>query len=485
VEISYVASQRLRFKIKNQRLKVKIDDSPAGWFIIKPFVISRYSCLKGEVEMDKTKREVIRFLKAYQMDYLDVDFEKNLNAFLEDMQKGLTGRKSSLEMIPTYIEVGAEAPADKRVIVIDAGGTNFRVATVYFDNQNKPVIENLRLFKMPGVERELGRADFFAIMAGYLKDVADAAKNIGFCFSYPVEIMPNKDGRLIRFAKEVKAPEVRGQLVGENLNRALAAAGMGGNKHIVLLNDTVVTLLAGCGYKNRTFGSYVGFILGTGTNCCYIESNANVKKKKDLDTARNQIINTESGGFARCHRGKLDIAFDKTTINPGMQPFEKMISGAYLGPVFLCTAKRACVDGLFSDVVAEGLARIPTLDTKEMNDFMQYPYGDNMLAKICNSGDGDDASKLYHIADRLTERAAKLTAINLSAMAIGSGKGMTPTKPICIVAEGTTFYQMKTLKLRVEFYLKQYLENKHGIYTEIISVENATLIGAAIAGLTN
>jgi hexokinase len=44
---------------------------------------------------------------------------------------------------------------------------------------------------------------------------------------------------------------------------------------------------------------------------------------------------------------------------------------------------------------------------------------------------------------------------------------------------------MKGLKNRVEFYLKQYLENKLGIYYEIISVDNATLIGAAIAGLTN
>ena len=435
--------------------------------------------------MDKVKREVIRFLKAYQMDHLDVDFEKNLNAFLEDMQRGLAGRKSSLEMIPTYIEMGADVPADKRVIVVDAGGTNFRVATVYFDNRKKAVIENLRLFKMPGVERELGRAEFFAIMAGYLRDVADAAENIGFCFSYAVEILPSKDGRLIRFSKEVKAPEVRGELVGENLNRAITAAGMPGDKHIVLLNDTVVTLLAGVGRQNKKYSSYIGFILGTGTNCCYVESNTNIKKKKDLDTTQCQIINTESGGFARCHRGKIDAAFDKTTTNPGVHKLEKMISGAYLGPVFLCTAKKACKDGLFSDGVAEGLARISALDTKDMNEFMQYPYGDNPLAKVCKAGDGDDVLKLYCIADRLTERAAKLTAINLSAMAVKSGKGTDPTRPICIVAEGTTFYQMKTLKPRVEFYLKQYLENKHGIYTEIISVENATLIGAAIAGLTN
>jgi hexokinase len=44
---------------------------------------------------------------------------------------------------------------------------------------------------------------------------------------------------------------------------------------------------------------------------------------------------------------------------------------------------------------------------------------------------------------------------------------------------------MKTLKSRIEFYLKDYLEDKKYIYTEIVRVENATLVGAAIAGLTN
>ena len=171
--------------------------------------------------MKKIKQNVTRFLKKHQMDYLDVDIDSNTDAFLKEMVNGLAGKKSTLDMIPTYIEVGADVPTNKRVIVVDAGGTNFRVATVYFDDQKKAIIENLHLYKMPGVQHEIGKDEFFKIMAGYLKDVAGAAQNIGFCFSYPVEVSPNKDGRLIRFAKEVKAKEVEGQLVGENINRAL------------------------------------------------------------------------------------------------------------------------------------------------------------------------------------------------------------------------------------------------------------------------
>jgi hexokinase len=440
---------------------------------------------KGCVQMKKIKQNITRFLRKYRMDYLDVDINLVIDSFLSEMQRGLAGKKSTLDMIPTYIEVGADVPTNKRVIVVDAGGTNLRVATVYFDDHKKAVIENLHLYKMPGVQHEIGKDEFFKVIAGYLKDVAGSAQNIGFCFSYAVEMFPNKDGRLIRFSKEIKAKDVVGQFIGENLNRALASMGLGGEKKIILLNDTVVTLLAGMGYQNRSFGSYIGFILGTGTNTCYVEKNSNIKKTKDLDLLKSQIINTESGNFGRIKQGKIDAAFDKSTVNPGVHKFEKMISGAYLGHLCLATIHKACDTGLFSTAVANALWQISELDTKDMNAFLLYPYGTNPLADAAKQGSAEDSLTLYYIADRLTERAAKLTAINLSAMAIKSRQGTDPSRPICIVAEGTTFYQMKGLKNRVEFYLKQYLENKLGIHYEIISVDNATLIGSAIAGLTN
>jgi hexokinase len=435
--------------------------------------------------MKKLQNTVKRFLKRHKMDYQDVDMDSNVAAFRMEMQRGLAGRKGSLDMIPTYIEVGAEVPSNKRVIVADAGGTNFRVATVYFDDHKKPVIENLRLYQMPGVKQEVGKEEFFSIIAGYLKDVAAASDRIGFCFSYAVQMQPDKDGRLIRFSKEIKAKEVIGQLIGKNLNRALSNAGLGGNKHIVLLNDTVVTLLAGYGHNNRIYGSYIGFILGTGTNCCYIEKNSSIKKARDLDPTKSQIINTESGGFGKCHRGRIDVAFDKTTANPGVYKLEKMISGAYLGQLYLKIIQNACMSKLLSPAVAGLIQNISGFETKELNAFMLYPHGDNPLAKICKVGGDSDILTAYYIADRLIERAAKLTAINLSSIAIQSGQGADPTRPLCIVAEGTTFYQMKGLKSRVEFYLKQYLENKCGVYFDIVHIDNATLIGAAIAALTN
>ncbi|MHC4553039.1 MAG: hexokinase family protein [Planctomycetota bacterium] len=431
--------------------------------------------------MSDVKQKAVDFLLKYEMDVENIDFEKNLSDFLEQMELGLAGGDSSLEMISTFVETGNAIPVNERVIVADAGGTNFRVATVYFNEQKQPVIENLQKYAMPAIDQELSSDQFFEAMAGYFCDVIDASDKVGFCFSYPVEMLPNKDGRVIRFAKEIKAPEVVGQLVNENLNAAFARLGLSSGKNIVLMNDTVATLLAGMDYQNRDFSSYVGFILGTGTNCCYVESNANISKIDGLDPAHSQIINTESGGMGKAHQGRIDAAFDASTNNPGAQKLEKMISGAYLGPLFLQTVRQAAEDGLLPGGAVDGLDE---LETKDLNDFMAYPHGDNPLAAICK-GRQEDTGLVYVLADRLVERASKLTAINLSAMAVKSGCGTDPTRPICIIADGTTYYHMKTLKSRVEFYLKHYLENQRGIYTDIVHVESAPVVGAAIAGLTN
>ena len=434
--------------------------------------------------MKQLQKNAIDFLQSYEMDIDNVDFQRNLDAFANEMQKGLTSHDSSLEMIPTYLSASNDVPSDKFVIVADAGGTNFRVATLHFDLKNNPVIENLEKFTMPGVEKELNLKEFFEAMAVYFKDVARTSERIGFCFSYPVEMQPSKDGRLIRFSKEIKVPEAIGQMIGENLVNTIVSMGFGSKKNIVILNDTVATLLAGVGYQNRQFSSTIGFILGTGTNTSYVERNANITKLDGLDPDGTMIINVESGGMGLIHQGKLDAAFDETTTNPGVHAFEKMISGAYLGPLVLLTLKQAGEDHLVSADTATRLKRLGDLETKELNDFMDYPYGDNSLA-ACAKGNEDDVQILYTIADRLIERAAKLTAINLSAMAIKTGQGTDPSRPICIVAEGTTFYHLKTLRDRVGFYLKQHLEDERGIYTEIVNVKNATLIGAAIAGLIN
>jgi hexokinase len=437
--------------------------------------------------VEEVKAKVTDFLNKNEMNPADIDMENTCQVFLKEMEKGLTAEPSSLAMLPTYIEIERQIPLNIPVIVMDAGGTNFRVATIRFDQDGNSKIENFKLFPMPGVKQQVSKDDFFNTMAGYLDEIIDKSANIGFCFSYPIEMFPNKDGRVLYFSKEIKADEVAGNMIGENLNAAISSSENSGKKNIILLNDTVATLLAGrADVKGLSFETYIGFILGTGTNCSYIELNKNITKAKDLDLTKSQIINVESGGFGKAPQGKIDKDFDQSSNSPGMYTFEKMISGAYLGPLCLWTVRAAAEEGLLSKDSAENLNKIKELSTKGINDFMSYPQGKGgPLSSALKTASDEDLATAYYLIDRLIERAAKLTAINLSSVAIKSDKGRNPCRPVCIVAEGTTFYQLKSLKQRVEYYLKDYLVNEKGIFYEIINVENATSIGAAIAGLTN
>jgi hexokinase len=176
---------------------------------------------------------------------------------------------------------------------------------------------------------------------------------------------------------------------------------------------------------------------------------------------------------------------DESTLDPGKYTFEKMFSGAYFGALCLKAVQRASREGLFSKTVAEGLLAMRDLQTRDVNDFMRSPQGDSPLAMTCVKAAQQDRAAVWYVLDGLIERAAKLVAALLSSVVLKTGKGEDPCVPVCITAEGTTFYELKSLKEGVECYLRSFLQKEHGRFVEFVSVENATLIGAAIAGLTN
>jgi hexokinase len=437
--------------------------------------------------MSEVQEKVAGFLKSQGMYHGDIDMELVCGLFLKEMEAGLGGKENSLSMIPTYIETGKKLPIDEPVIVMDAGGTNFRAAVISFDEYGKCVIKKLRKRGMPGVDSEVSKNEFFDVLAGYIEDIAGQSEKIGFCFSYPCEIFPDKDGKLIRFVKEIHITEIVGQRVGENFNAALERLGLSSPKQIVILNDTVTALLAGmAGAEAKKYDSYAGFILGTGTNTCYIEQNKNITKVQGLNADNEMIINVESGGFDKAPRGKIDEQFDASTSNPGVHILEKMISGAYLGPLCLEVIRSAVEDELFSSAASEKLKAIKKLDTKQISDYLAEPSAafSPPGEALFNSSNYDKAL-MEALIGAAVERAAKLTAINLSAVVLKSSRGKSSDKPVCIVAEGTTFYSLPGLKEKVEGYLQEFLVKQKGCYYELVQVENATLIGAAIAGLTN
>jgi hexokinase len=421
------------------------------------------------------------FLQEHKMRAADINIQDIVDQFTAEMLKGLEGKESSLRMIPTYIEADNQFLTEVPVVAIDAGGTNFRAALVKFNQQGKLEITNILNAKMPGLEGEISKDEFFDTIAGYVKPLAKGSDRIGFCFSYPTEILPEKDGKLIHFCKEVQAPGVVGQLIGKNLLEALGTP----EKQIVILNDTVATLLAGKSASiGHAYDSFIGYILGTGTNTCYIENNSNIKKNKSLAPAKSQIINIESGNFAKAPRTDIDILFDKKTTNPGSHTFEKMISGGYFGNLCLLTLQTAAKEGVFTASAASNIISLGELSSEDVNLFFTSPQsGKGPLSLVFK--EKTDYESCLEIVDCLLNRAAILVAANLAAVVLKTNKGRIPGRPILITVEGSLYYKLHNFRTQIDKYFREYLTGDRGRYVEFKEVKQSSLVGAALAALIN
>lgn len=394
-------------------------------------------------------------------------------------------------MFPSYIEETAgSVPRDVPVAVIDAGGTNFRTALVTFPQNGDPVVEDFRSFGMPGVERKVSPEEFFRLVADYAEPVIRRSSHLGFCFSYPMIQESAHDGVVKNWTKEVKAPGVIGLPVAAGLREELKSRGVSLGENLVLLNDTVATLLAGKvarGTREEGASDYIGFIFGTGQNCAYLEKNERITKVSGLTPGRRQVINMESANFSLAPRGPLDEAFLKSTENPELNRFEKIASGAYLGPLAGFVLKSPQASSLFSAASRRSLDLYPGFKTIDIDHFLRDPRNgaaaDNNPMAGCFDCD-EDRIAAWMVVDALLERAAKAVAVNLSAVVLWGGQGSDPTRPVRLCVDGSTFYKLKSFKPRVEYYLKQYLQDRMNRYYEIVQVENAPLLGAAVAGLT-
>ena len=401
-------------------------------------------------------------------------------SILDDMNKGLRKEKSDEDMIQTYSLPPEDAVKNKSVIVIDAGGTNFRSCLVTFDENGEATISDMEKTKMPGVERELNKKEFFDQLAKNLEHLKNKANSIGFCFSYPMTITEDGDGILINFSKEVKAPEVVGCAVGKCLKEALVAHGWNEPRRVTLLNDTVAALLAGkAAAKTYPYSSYVGFILGTGMNAAYIQPeipSANVSR---------QIIVCESGKTTNVVMSDFDRAYDEKSQKPNSALIEKQCAGGYLGSIAYELILLAVKDGLFSKALAEKLGKLESMTLIEFDSFLHNPYDTgSVLGKIASeTATEEDYDRLFQILDALLERSARCASAILSAAVIQSGEGKNASKPVCILCNGSTFWKSTRLYERVNAYLEEVLTVQRDLYWKIISAENDITLGTAIGGL--
>jgi hexokinase len=321
-------------------------------------------------------------------------------------------------------------------------------------------------------------------------------EGIGFTFSYPMNITKDADGILLAFSKEVDASDVIGMAIGKGLREALAEKGCKYSGPIVMLNDTVATLLSGIasispdGEAARSHsdfkvenGKVIGFILGTGFNTAYPE--VIIPKIGFNSLSSPQIVVCETGNFNVHYRGQLDKEFDSTTKNPGGYFLEKASAGAYLGPLTLHILKQAIKDKLLCFKKSDELLNMQQLETRFLNEFTHVPLSaKGPLGSLFSPDETDALACVQYITSIVTERGALFSAAVLAATVLKTDNGYKPYSPVRIAVEGTTYLIYKGMRRSIESYLHQMLFKEKPHPYIVSPVEQASLFGAAVAALS-
>jgi hexokinase len=440
--------------------------------------------------------ELSEFARFYGFHYDSYNPHALVEEVYVDMERGLAGKTSSLPMLPSYITPVSKIPAGKTVLALDAGGTNLRSSIIQFNEYGEATQHATRKASMPGINGYVTEHQFFDIIADVTIPLLKEYKieGIGFTFSYAIEITSDADGILTAFSKEVDAPDVVGKAIGKGLRDALARKNCSYDGPIVMLNDTVATLLSGYasissdGTENsqNNFGIMpgpaIGFILGTGFNTAYPET---CIPKIGYDRPDSpQVVNCESGNFYIRNRGILDIEYDNTTKNPGSYTLEKAASGAYIGPLTLHILKQAIKDKILNFTKSDKLLTLKQIESKVLNDLVCAPFAtDGPLGSLFAPDEKDAIATLQYITSIVTERGALFSAAVLGATVKKINEGLELYLPVRIAVEGSTYLLYKGMRRSLESYLHQMLiKDKPQPYV-ISPVEQASLFGAAVAAL--
>ncbi|MGN1359066.1 MAG: hypothetical protein ACI4X9_01255 [Kiritimatiellia bacterium] len=399
-----------------------------------------------------------------------------VEAFREAFAKGLAGAPSSLAMIPTYVADEPLQTGPATLATLDMGGTNFRSGLVHLPTGE---VSMRRVRPMPGTQRPASREEFYGAIAEELQRLLPHATDprIGFCFSYSAQSTEMLDARLGSWEKGVQIPEVVGDLLGAEIRRRTKAG------PVAIVNDAVTTLLAARCARGCACPHLIGFILGTGTNVsCAVDSRRVSRVREGSFGGRRMIVNVESAGFDWVSPSAFDEALWRSLADGDGCRFEKMISGAYLGPLVYLIWRGAAEDGLFSKASAERILSLGGLSTPDADGFVCNPPD----AGIFERGEEELAREL---AVRVFERSAELCGAHLAAIALECAGGGWREGAVGIHADGSTFY--KTRGIPFASRVARELGATLGLFGVspggvrfLPPVADAPMVGAALAAAT-
>lgn len=381
-------------------------------------------------------------------------------------------------------------------LAVDLGGTNFRVCSIQLHGNTTFSLTQSKV----AIPRELMVAktskELFSFLAKQIESFLKTHHNdhfqahirrrltmsaedgyrdeqafqLGFTFSFPVEQVGINKGYLIRWTKGFDIEETVGKDVCSLLQAEIDALRLP-VKVAALVNDTVGTLMARSYTSPGKTGTLLGAIFGTGTNGAYVETldkitkMATIEGSADYDKSTGEmIVNTEWGSFDNqlsvLPNTPYDAALDKGTPNPGIQMFEKRISGMFLGEI-LRHAILALMNNpgvqLFRDdnsstndihsttTIADDSALYKpwAIDTSFLSIVKEdQSAGFKVTRHILDRDLGvsaastEDAEAVKVLVDAIGKRAARLSAVAIGAIVLATGRLDRTADSVAVTSEG-------------------------------------------------
>ena len=277
---------------------------------------------------------------------------------------------------------------------------------------------------------------------------------LGFTFSFPVNQIGINRGTLARWTKGFDIDDAVGKDVCQLLQSEIDALHLP-VKVAALVNDTVGTLMARSYTSPGKTGTLLGAIFGTGTNGAYVEKLSKVTKLAAMEESTydkstgNMIINTEWGSFDNSLSvlpfTPHDTALDADSVNPGIQMFEKRVSGMFLGEILrraMLTLVASPTAQLFQD--ADSSTNDENSTTTIAPDsalYKQWGVDTSFLSLVqsdtspglgvirqtlardlgVDAASAEDAAAVKVLVEAIGRRSARLSAVAIAAIVISTG----------------------------------------------------------------
>nr|AIY54286.1 hexokinase [Apostichopus japonicus] len=456
----------------------------------------------------KWKRKSDHFRRNISMENFSVDsvldaLHLNLDALRDiqgrmhsDMVKGLgvaSNKAAVVKMFPTYVRSLPDGSENGDFFALDLGGSNFRVLLVKLRDGNvemKSKVYKIATEIMTGTGENL--FNYIAdCLAEFKKEQGLEGKDLplGFTFSFPCRQNGLNSASLVTWTKGFSATGVVDQDVAKLLSEACKRRNV--NLDIIaVVNDTTGTLMS-CAHADSN--CYVGLIIGTGTNACYMEALDEVELwNGDKGEPKQTIINMEWGAFGddgsiEDIRTDFDRELDKITLNQGKQLYEKMISGMYLGEISRqAILKLAKEKLLFNGVVSAELQKPWAFESKFLTDIEKDVSTDGLVCREIlrqlNCRDTmEDVTVVRAICSAVSTRAAKLVTAGLAAVIKKMGR-----KTLTIGVDGSLYKYHPRFHPLMDTFTRELVPEARVKYmlSEDGSGKGAALIAAVAVRLT-